>query len=67
MLHSRKKAAEEMKTLALMAATFGNQQQAMDYYLKMTEFNRADKELESEKFTEDSVAKFEKFMSKFNK
>lgn len=66
-IHFRKKAAEELKTLATISALSGNTQHALDCYFKMVELNDIEREIEKEEFTEDAMATFDRLAEMFNK
>ena len=67
LLSIRRRKAEELKTLALLAASAGLHQQAMDCYLQMTELNNPEQMKEKEDFVESAQEKFKKWQEHFNK
>lgn len=66
LVHSRKKAAEDLKTLALISASSGNAEYALECYLKMQEMLYPEIAAEKNRFAAEAEAKFKKLASKFS-
>jgi hypothetical protein len=65
LVHSRKKAAEELKLLAMISSAAGNSENAINSFLKMQELSNPQQVQEREEFAEKSQSKYEKLASKF--
>jgi hypothetical protein len=61
----RRRKADELKTLALIAAASGLHREAMDCYLQMTELNNPERMKDKDDFVEDSQAKFKMWKERF--
>jgi hypothetical protein len=65
LVHSRKKAAEDLRLLAQIAATSGNGEYALECFMKMQELIYPDKVAEKQDFAAKSEAKFKALTDKF--
>lgn len=65
LLSIRRRKAEELKTLALIAAASGLKQEAMDCYLQMTELNNPERMKDKDDFTENAQEKFKFWKDRF--
>lgn len=65
LLSIRRRKAEELKTLALIAASAGLHEQAMDCYLQMTELNNSERLKDKEDFLETAQDQFKVWQERF--